>query len=188
MKRVVVLLVMLALLAVPGAIDKQVARRQIVEEVRSRKVASAQALLPALPGERFISVPGNAFRFTDGPDFWNANHSLVQGSIVIWDKTYATAPVQLPHGAKITYFAAHMVDSSPSKTGVLRLYQARANNNVVVAQLVSPNNLYVKEKEPKSKYTRIANRIGGYFLEARGVSGELEFLGIDYVVIGFIED
>ena len=186
MKRLVLAsALVLALVLLPGAIDKKTAREQRYKSVMEQRPASAQSMIrPALPGEKFISIPGEAFQLV-------AAYAAVDmmpfagASIALWNEAVAVAPINLPDGAKITLFGARMLDSKQYGYGTIFL---RRNNKGEIKGIVKINssNAIEQREITLSKRPGVYNRFNGYYLQAQAPIGELEFLGIEYVIIGYI--
>ena len=193
MKRLVVLLlVSLTILILPGAIDKHAARQQILSQFRSESQAnpgaSAQALRPSLPGERFISVPGSAFQYAyaGGPyDSSNVTPGTL-GEVGIWNGVIAVAPLQLPEGARISYFAAHMGNTNPNWAARLSLARIKRDGTTTRLYYINTAPKFRLLEKRLGTQRIVDNRTGAYYLRAEGVAGELDLFLIGYVIIGYI--
>ncbi len=187
MKKGLLLVFTLLLLAAPAA-SMTVTRSQAAKSWQEQD-ARSQEMFPRLPGEEFISLHGSALRFVEGSsndDVTYSSGNQPGRSALLWDSAFAAASVKLPHKARITYFAAAIRDNKPGVQGWVRLRKNLVTKSIILADRKSPDNFKLKETRRIFKGT-VGNRRGGYYVEAKGVTGNTGLMRVDYVVIGYVK-
>ncbi len=105
------------------------------------------------PSEKYISFAGAAFHETwmYGRNYYGTKYSS-DGLMYLPAGAYAAAPVQLPDGAKITYFAARI--TGQSNRGEIRLKHVKNSGSETLFSLSNPNDvMQTVELRPASPHT-----------------------------------